>query len=77
MDQYRAWACYAADALQRWYNPRTGLWKRAGWWNSSHALTAVIQHSQRTGEHRHRYVIETTLAVPGGFTGFQQRVLRR
>jgi predicted alpha-1,6-mannanase (GH76 family) len=60
VDQYQAWAAEAADALQRWYNPRTGLWKRAGWWNSANALTAVIQHSQRTGEHRHRYVIETT-----------------
>ena len=60
MDQYRAWASDAAGALQRWYNPRTGLWKTAGWWNSANALTAVIQHSQRTGEHAHRYVIETT-----------------
>ena len=60
MEQYRAWAGDAADALQRWYNPRTGLWQRAGWWNSANALTAVIQHSQRTGERRHRHVIETT-----------------
>jgi predicted alpha-1,6-mannanase (GH76 family) len=51
VDQYRAWASDAVGALQRWYNPRTGLWKTAGWWNSANALTAVIQHSQRTGEH--------------------------
>jgi predicted alpha-1,6-mannanase (GH76 family) len=60
VDQYRTWAGQAVDALQRWYNPRTGLWKTAGWWNSANALTAVIQHGQRTGESRHRYVIETT-----------------
>jgi predicted alpha-1,6-mannanase (GH76 family) len=60
VDQYRAWASEAVGALQRWYNPRTGLWKTAGWWNSANALTAVIQHSQRTGEHAYRYVIETT-----------------
>ena len=60
MDEYRAWSGQAVDALQRWYNPRTGLWKTAGWWNSANALTAVIQHSQRTGEDRYRYVIETT-----------------
>jgi predicted alpha-1,6-mannanase (GH76 family) len=59
-DQYRAWAGQAVDALQRWYNPRTGLWRTAGWWNSANALTAVIQHSQRTSEHRYRPVIETT-----------------
>jgi predicted alpha-1,6-mannanase (GH76 family) len=59
-EQYRAWAGEAVGALQSWYNPRTGLWKTAGWWNCANALTAVIQHSQRTGERRYRYVIETT-----------------
>jgi predicted alpha-1,6-mannanase (GH76 family) len=59
-EQYRAWASEAVGALQRWYNPRTGLWKTAGWWNSANALTAVIQHSQRTGEDAYRSVIETT-----------------
>ena len=59
-EQYRAWAGEAVGALQRWYQPRTGLWKTAGWWNCANALTAVIQHSQRTGERRYLYVIETT-----------------
>jgi predicted alpha-1,6-mannanase (GH76 family) len=57
---YRTWAGEAVDALQRWYDPRTGLWKTAGWWNSANALTAVVQHAQRVGETRYRYVIETT-----------------
>jgi predicted alpha-1,6-mannanase (GH76 family) len=61
-EQYRAWAGEAVGALLRWYNPRTGLWKTAGWWNSANALTAVIQHSQRTGEGGYRYVIETTFS---------------
>jgi predicted alpha-1,6-mannanase (GH76 family) len=60
VDQYRAWAVDAVDALQRWYNPRTGLWKAAGWWNSANALTALIQYSLRTGERRYQPVIETT-----------------
>ena len=59
-EQYRAWAGEAVGALHRWYNPRTGLWKTAGWWNSANALTAVINHAQRTGEGSYRYVIETT-----------------
>jgi predicted alpha-1,6-mannanase (GH76 family) len=58
--QYGAWAGEAAETLQRWYKPRTGLWKTAGWWNSANALTAVIQHAQRTGEPRYRDVIPTT-----------------
>ena len=60
MDDYRAWAGQAVDALQRWYSPRTGLWKTAGWWNSANALTAVIQYSQRTGESRYGYAVERT-----------------
>jgi predicted alpha-1,6-mannanase (GH76 family) len=60
--QYRAWADAAVGALQRWYNPRTGLWRTAGWWNCANALTVVIHHSQRTGEPRYRYVIETTFS---------------
>jgi predicted alpha-1,6-mannanase (GH76 family) len=71
-EPYRAWAADAAAALQRWYRPRTGLWKTTGWWNSANALTAVIQHSQRTGERRYLDVIETTFAraqrVHPGFT---------
>ena len=59
-EQYRAWADAAARALQRWYDPRTGLWKTTGWWNCANALTALIQHSQRTGERRYLSVIETT-----------------
>ncbi len=61
-EPYRAWAGEAVGALQRWYNPRTGLWKTTGWWNSANALTAVINHAQRTGEGRYRYVIETTFS---------------
>jgi predicted alpha-1,6-mannanase (GH76 family) len=59
-EEYRAWADKAVGALQRWYNPRTGLWKSAGWWNCANALIAVIQHGQRTGERRYQHVIETT-----------------
>jgi predicted alpha-1,6-mannanase (GH76 family) len=70
--EYRVWADQAAAALQRWYKPRTGLWKTAGWWNSANALTAVIQHSQRTGERRYLSIIETTHSrahrVNPGFT---------
>ncbi len=71
-EDYRAWAGEAVAALQRWYSPRTGVWKSAGWWNSANALTVVIHHAQRTGEGRYRYVMETTFGraqrVNAGFT---------
>jgi predicted alpha-1,6-mannanase (GH76 family) len=57
---YRVWADEAVAALQRWYSPRTGLWKTAGWWNCANALTALIQHGQQTGGRAYLGVIETT-----------------
>jgi predicted alpha-1,6-mannanase (GH76 family) len=71
-EQYRGWADAAVGALQRWYSPKTGLWRTAGWWNSANALTAVIQHSQRTGERRYRYVIETTFGRAGRAHGINR-----
>ena len=77
-EQYRDWAAAAAGALQRWYHPRTGLWRTTGWWNCANALTAVIDYSQQTGERRYWYVIETTFGRAGrAHPGFQQRLLRR
>jgi predicted alpha-1,6-mannanase (GH76 family) len=68
----RVRAGQAVDALQRWYAPRTGLWRTAGWWNCANALTAVIHYSQRTGDDRYTQVIETTFTRAGrshpGFT---------
>ena len=63
----RARAAAGVAALQRWYSPRTGLWRSTGWWNAANALTAVIRYMQFTGEHGYLRVIETT------FRGAQRR----
>ncbi len=57
---YQARAAAAIGALQRWYVPRTGLWKSTGWWNAANALTAVIRYSQHTGDGGHAPVLATT-----------------
>jgi predicted alpha-1,6-mannanase (GH76 family) len=59
---YRACASAGMAALQRWYNPRTGLWRTTGWWNAANALTAVIAYTRATGDQAFAGVIETTFA---------------
>ena len=49
-------------ALQRWYNPRTGLWRTTGWWNAANALTAVIAYTRSTGDRAFAGAIETTFS---------------
>jgi predicted alpha-1,6-mannanase (GH76 family) len=59
---YRARAAAGIAALQRWYEPSSGLWATTGWWNAANALTAVIGYMQRTGDRAYVPVIETTFA---------------
>src|SRR5260370_18323365 len=62
---YRGYATAGIEALQRWYRPRTGLWRTTGWWNAANALTAVIGYMQRTGDHTYLGVIERTFTAAG------------
>jgi predicted alpha-1,6-mannanase (GH76 family) len=64
---HRARAAAAVRALQRWYDPPTGLWHGTGWWNAANALTAVIGYTKLTGDDRYTAVIGTT------FTAAQRR----
>jgi predicted alpha-1,6-mannanase (GH76 family) len=57
---YQARAAAAAGALQRWYVPRTGLWKSTGWWNAANALTALIGYARHTGDRVHLPAVATT-----------------
>jgi predicted alpha-1,6-mannanase (GH76 family) len=60
---FRAYAAAGAAALQRWYRPRAGCWRSAGWWNCANALTAVVAYTQRTGDQAHLGVIERTFGA--------------
>jgi predicted alpha-1,6-mannanase (GH76 family) len=60
---YAAQASAGIDALQRWYRPRTGRWRTAGWWNAANALTAVIGYIQYTGDRRYLGVVEQTFVA--------------
>ena len=60
---YAAQAGAGIEALQRWYRPRTGRWRTAGWWNAANALTAVIGYIQHTGDQRYIGVVERTFVA--------------
>ena len=71
---YRGAASAGIGALQRWYSPRTGLWKTTGWWNSANALTAVIRYTQSTGDRSYAGVVENTFTkAQRGFVKAQRR----
>lgn len=53
----------AVARLQQWYDPKSGLWKTTGWWNSANALTTLIDYSRVTHSSRYKPVIEQTYKV--------------
>jgi len=53
----------AIERLQAWYDPKTGLWKSAGWWNAANALTAIVDFSRATHSSQYAEVITRTYAV--------------
>jgi predicted alpha-1,6-mannanase (GH76 family) len=60
---YRARAAAGITALQRWYDPASGLWRGTGWWNCANALTTVIRYARLAGDDSHAGVIATTFAA--------------
>jgi predicted alpha-1,6-mannanase (GH76 family) len=65
----------AVDRLQEWYNPETGRWSTAGWWNAANALTALVDFSRAAHSSQYIPIIAQTyrLNVPGGFHPKVQR----
>ncbi len=60
---YRTWAKTGLTAMQRWYDPATGLWRGTGWWNCANALAAVIRYTKLTGDGSHQGVLATTFTA--------------
>ena len=59
----------AVVRLQDWYDPQTGLWQDTGWWNSTNALTALIDYSHSIHSMQYESVLVQTysLNVKGKF----------
>jgi predicted alpha-1,6-mannanase (GH76 family) len=46
------------DRLQQWYDPDTGRWSTAGWWNAANSLTALVDYSRAARTDAYLPVIE-------------------
>lgn len=54
-------AALAIKALQRWYDPHTGLYRTTGWWNSANAITTLADDSRAAHTKKFNSVFRDTL----------------
>jgi predicted alpha-1,6-mannanase (GH76 family) len=52
----------AATALQRFYDPSTGLWTGTGWWNGANDLTALLDLDRLSGSRAYTATAANTYA---------------
>ncbi len=50
----------AVEAMQSFYNNKTGLWDSAGWWNSANVLTTLVRYAKFSGNKELFPVIDNT-----------------
>ena len=57
---YLNYTTSAAQVLQQWYNPNTGLWESTDWWNAANALGALIDYMSITHSSSYLDVVTNT-----------------
>jgi predicted alpha-1,6-mannanase (GH76 family) len=50
----------AAEAVMRWYDPSTGLWKTTNWWNAANILTGLMDLDLKDRSQRYVDVAAST-----------------
>ena len=58
--EIRQRAEFGVKALQRWYDPATGLYLTTGWWNSANAITVVTDYMLASGSKKYVGVLKNT-----------------
>lgn len=53
-------AALAIKALQKWYDPHTGLYRTTGWWNSANAITTLADYSRAAHIKKYNSVFKNT-----------------
>lgn len=60
---YAAEATAAANVLQQWYDPSTGMYTTTGWWEAANAVNALVDLSRRTDSTAYLAAIHNTFVV--------------
>ncbi len=50
----------AIQTLSTWYEPATGLYRTAGWWNSANALTVLIDYARVSNSTQYNPILANT-----------------
>jgi uncharacterized protein YyaL (SSP411 family) len=53
----------AFDTLQGWYDPGTGLWDTAGWWNGANSFTVVAELAQAAQSQNDSSVLQSATEI--------------
>jgi predicted alpha-1,6-mannanase (GH76 family) len=53
----------AVQTLQTWYDPKTGLYRTTGWWNSANAMTVLIDFSRVSKSRNYNEVFANTFTA--------------
>lgn len=55
-------AAVGVEALQKWYDPQTGLYRTTGWWNSANAITTLADFMRASGSRQYAPILANTFA---------------
>ncbi len=57
---YAQQAAEGVQAMQKWYEPGTGLYRTTGWWNSANATTVLVNYSRISADMQYRATLANT-----------------
>jgi predicted alpha-1,6-mannanase (GH76 family) len=53
----------AAQTLQTWYEPSTGLYRTTGWWNSANAITVLVDFERMSKSTQYNSILTNTFTA--------------
>ena len=56
-------AALGIETLQSWFEPKTGLYRTTGWWNSANAITTLADYTRVTDDPRFESALSTAFSA--------------